>query len=88
MDRLLNLAYHWATQNMDGTDRRKFDAQLWMPPPGEVPVQGPWTAEAETQAFAGFAAAITGGRQRQGAAVPAAPGDTMTASDQGSRRTI
>lgn len=57
-DRFLNLIYWWATK--DAVDQQaldKFDRQVWRPPKGVRPPPGsPWSAEAETKAFAAFSA--------------------------------
>lgn len=57
---LLNLVYYWATRHGDEAAIRKFDARLYRPPPGVVPTEGPWTVEAETAAFRGFARQVRG----------------------------
>lgn len=56
--RMLSLIFFWATQYADENELRKINARLWVPPPGVVPTEGPWTAEAETAAFKSFAAAM------------------------------
>lgn len=55
IERLLNLAYFWATRHGDEAAIRKFDARLWLPPKGVAPTEGPWSAAAETTAFKAFA---------------------------------
>jgi hypothetical protein len=57
------VVYYWATRNMDEEALHKFESWLWMPPKGVVAEQGPWSAEAETQAFAAFTAEATGQRE-------------------------
>lgn len=59
-DRMLNLAYWYATRNATDQDQIvKFDRHLWMPPKGVAPAPGsPWSPEAETAAFASLAAAL------------------------------
>lgn len=54
----LNLIYFWATEDGDPQAIEKFDRKLWMPPPGEKVTEGPWSAAAETAAFAAFAAQV------------------------------
>ncbi len=36
---------------MDEEQRSKFDTDLFMPPPGEQPVIGPWSDEAMAETF-------------------------------------
>lgn len=51
MDRFLSLVYFWIVRDLDADQVKQIDAKLWRPPKGEVPTQGPWTAEAEKAAF-------------------------------------
>jgi len=60
IDRLLNLTYYWGTRNGDEAEVRKFDARLWVPPKGVAPTEGPWSPEAETNAFRAFAKQVRG----------------------------
>lgn len=59
-DRLLNLAYWWATRNAEDENAiRKFDARLWQPPRGEVPAAGSvWDPEQENAALGALALAL------------------------------
>lgn len=59
-DRLLSLIYFWATKDGDPEQVERFYIRLWRPPPGETPTKGPWTAEAEMDAFRAFKAQVTG----------------------------
>lgn len=61
LDRFLNLIYAWAVRDADASEVAKFDARLWMPPVGVVAESGPWSVEAETQAFGAFAAQVNPG---------------------------
>lgn len=56
--RFMNLAYFWVTGKGEAQqeDVDKIDRRLWMPPKGVKATQGPWSPEAETQAFAAFSA--------------------------------
>lgn len=56
--RMLSLIYFWANQFADDKQRLKFDMRLYMPPPGEVAEEGPWTPEAEMQGFRGLASSL------------------------------
>lgn len=58
-DRLLSVIYHWATKDGDQQGIARFDSRLYMPPKGVEATVGPWTAEAETSAFAAFKAQMT-----------------------------
>jgi hypothetical protein len=59
-DRLLNLAYWWATRNAEDENAiRKFDARLWQPPVGEAPAPGSvWDPEIENAALGALATAL------------------------------
>lgn len=59
-DRLLNLVYFLATDGAEPVEVAKWEAKLWLPPKGEVVTQGPWSAEAETQAFKSFVSQVKG----------------------------
>jgi hypothetical protein len=60
LGRFCSFIYWYATRNAeDEASKRKFDARLWQPPPGEV-AKGPWSPEAETAAFAGLKAGLSG----------------------------
>lgn len=63
LDRFCSFIYWWATRNAEKeADIRKFEAQLWRPPVGVVPDAGsPWSAEAETSAFAALKKGIAAG---------------------------
>lgn len=50
LDRLISFIYWWCTHNMDEKQLHKFDARLWIPPPGKE-ARGPWSAENETALF-------------------------------------
>lgn len=77
IDRMLNVVYWWATRNAtEEADIDKFDRHLWMPPKGVAPPKGsPWSAEAETAAFANVAAAfgvgVTGAAKKGNGPSPA-----------------
>ena len=60
IDRLLNLAYWWATRNAeDENEVRKFDSRLWQPPRGEAPAPGSvWDPENENAALAALGMAL------------------------------
>lgn len=60
IDRLLNRVYAWLTADANEQAVEKLDARLWMPPPGVVAEQGPWTAEAETSALGALQTQIAG----------------------------
>lgn len=45
------------TEHGDEAGIRKLEAQLWRPPPG-VQAQGPWSAEAEMNAFRSLKSAL------------------------------
>lgn len=62
LDRFSNLVWYWATRNAEPQDIEKFRIQLWRPPKGVVPTRGPWSAEAETNAFRTLKAALTGAK--------------------------
>jgi hypothetical protein len=51
MDRFCNLVYFWLVRNQDEDGRRELDTQLFTPPPGQAAVGGPWSPEAEMEAF-------------------------------------
>lgn len=57
-DRFLNAVYRYATKDGTPDSIRKFDIRLWIPPAGIAPTRGPWTPEAEMQAFRGLKAAL------------------------------
>lgn len=58
-DRFLSVVYHWATRGGEPEEVEKFNTRLYRPPKGEVATHGPWTAEAETAAFAAFKAQVS-----------------------------
>jgi hypothetical protein len=58
LDRFLNSVYHYATDGGDAAALRRFDTQLWMPPPGVEATRGPWSPEAETSTFQAVKAAL------------------------------
>ena len=60
LDRLLNLAYWWATRNAEDENAiRKFDARLWQPPRGETPAAGSvWDPDVENAALGALAMAL------------------------------
>lgn len=60
IDRLLSLVYHLLIDGADEVERRKLDTRLYMPPKGVTPTQGPWAAEAETNALRAFSAQMGG----------------------------
>lgn len=55
LSRQLNLIWYWLTDGQDPKEVDKFRSQLWRPPVGEVG-EGVWSAEAEADSLAGFAA--------------------------------
>lgn len=58
-DRFFSLVYYYMTRYADESERKKFDARLWVPPKGEAPEPGsPWSPEAEKAAFQGLASAL------------------------------
>lgn len=59
-DRLLSAAYYWATKDGDQESIKKFDTKLYMPPKGVAATEGPWSPEAETNAFNAFKSSISG----------------------------
>ena len=59
LDRFSNFIIWYCLRNADEKERAKFDQQLYRPPPGKTATKGPWTAEAETAAFAAAKAALT-----------------------------
>lgn len=58
IDRFLNALYHDLSRELDEPARRRLDAMLWIPPPDVVPTAGPWSPQAETQAFKAVKAAL------------------------------
>lgn len=59
LDRFCSYVWWWVTSRMhEKKDLDKFEQRLYRPPPGEVATAGPWTPEAETQAFAALKAAV------------------------------
>lgn len=52
LDRLCSFVWWWVTRNAEQKERERFERRLYMPPKGVAPVKGPWSAEAETSAFA------------------------------------
>lgn len=55
LSRQLNLIWFWLTDGQDPKDVDRFKSQLWRPPAGEEG-QGVWSAEAENDGLAAFAA--------------------------------
>lgn len=58
--RFTNLVYYWWTEGADPKEVEKFERRLYIPPKNVVAKVGPWSAEAETAAFAAAKAALTG----------------------------
>ena len=59
LGRFISFIYWWATRNAEtDTERSKFDARLWRPPPGEE-AKGPWSPEAEAAAFSALKAGLS-----------------------------
>lgn len=56
--RFLNLLWFWMTDGAAPQDVRKLEAQLWIPPAGER-ARGPWSADAEMQAFDALKSSLT-----------------------------
>ena len=52
LDRFCNFVWWWATREADQKERDRFERRLYQPPKGYAPKTGPWSAEAETSAFA------------------------------------
>ena len=52
LDRFTNFVWWWATREADQKERDRFERRLYQPPKGYAPKVGPWSAEAETNAFA------------------------------------
>lgn len=57
-DRFLNAVYRYATREGTPDSIRSFDIRLWVPPRGVAPTRGPWSAEAEAEAFRGLKNAL------------------------------
>jgi hypothetical protein len=53
LDRFCNFMQWWVLRlSEDSTERAKFNARLWRPPPGAVPdKRSPWSAANEMKAF-------------------------------------
>ena len=51
LGRMCNFVWWWMTRNADQKERDKLERRLYMPPKGVQPTAGPWSAEAETEAF-------------------------------------
>lgn len=60
LDRFCNFVWWWATRNaQDQQEIEKLRAQLWRPPPGQVPhPESPWSPENESKAFSSFKAQV------------------------------
>lgn len=71
MDRFENLLWHYITTHVeDESELEKVKARLWKPPPGEAAEYGPWSAEAEMEAFASLSQAVGGNRLRAKDSIP------------------
>lgn len=52
LGRFCNFVLWWATKDMqDEQSYLTFEAQLWRPPKGQAVDEGPWSPQAETEAF-------------------------------------
>ena len=61
LDRFCNFMWWFITRNAESEQAvEKLRARLWMPPAGEVPAGGPWSAGAETAAFKALQASVGG----------------------------
>ncbi len=59
LSRFLNFVHWWATRNIeDQAGLDAFEQKLWMPPAGVEVTRGPWSAAAESAAFAAAKAAF------------------------------
>lgn len=86
-DRLLNLIYHYLVRDGDRGSKegqaalRKFEAQLWRPPVGQVG-EGVWSAEAETAAFRSLKARLQPDKPEASQASPTTVGATPPSGAQ------
>lgn len=60
LNRFGNFVWWWLTNGAEEAEVTKFKNQLWQPPAGVVPDRGPWSPEAETNAFMSLKAGMSG----------------------------
>lgn len=63
LDRFCNFTWYMMTRNADKKDYDRLKTQLWVPPPkssAPIPANSPWSAEAESKAFASVKALVKG----------------------------
>jgi hypothetical protein len=66
MNRFLNLAYHWATEDAEEKEKDKFDVRLNLPDKRArergtaIQPGSKWSKENEEAALSGFVASMTG----------------------------
>lgn len=59
LGRFVNFIWWMITRNLQTeADIEKIRAKVWMPPAGVEPVEGPWSAAAEMNAFASLKASL------------------------------
>jgi hypothetical protein len=59
LDRFCNFVWWVMTRNLETeADLAKLKAQVWKPPAGFEPTEGPWSAESEMAAFRNLKAAL------------------------------
>lgn len=64
LDRFCNFTWYMMTRFAEQKEVDKIKAKLWVPPPkstAPIPANSPWSAEAETRAFAAVKALTKGG---------------------------
>lgn len=60
---LMDLAIYWMTRNLSAEELAKWELDIWQPPTvdyADIPVESPWSAESEMEAFSQMAAALAG----------------------------
>lgn len=63
LDRFCNFTWYMMTRNAQQKDIDQMKAKLWVPPPkstAPIPENSPWSASAETSAFAAVKAMVKG----------------------------
>jgi hypothetical protein len=59
LSRFVNFIWWYLTRNIQSeADLAKIRANVWMPPAGVEPTEGPWSAAAEMSAFASLKASL------------------------------
>lgn len=58
LGRFCNFIWWWMTRNAEQKERDKLERHLYMPPKGQEATTGPWSAEAETEAFGSLQRAL------------------------------